>query len=112
MGVPPSRAIILFLLYPVYYEIQYFVLNDDVGTSKTMALASSRIGYLLYGSTQGIGFLSCLTSLEQKIVNFSIVFFKFCMNEVLFQFQQSPKTLKVYNKVRVAFDLCKDTKLV
>ena len=37
----------LFLLYPVCYEIQYFVLNDDVGMSKTMALASSRNGYLL-----------------------------------------------------------------
>ena len=36
----------LFLLFPVCYEIQYFVLNDDVGASKTMALASSRNGYL------------------------------------------------------------------
>ena len=31
----------------VCYEIQYFVLNDDAGASKTMALASSRNGYLL-----------------------------------------------------------------
>ena len=36
----------LFLLYPVCYEIQYIVLNDDVGASKTMALASPRNGYL------------------------------------------------------------------
>ena len=35
-----------FLLYPVCYEIQYFVLNDDAGASKTMALASSKNGYL------------------------------------------------------------------
>ena len=36
----------LFLLYPVCYEIQYFVLNDDVGASKTMTMVSSRNGYL------------------------------------------------------------------
>ena len=45
-GIKLKSPLPLFLLYPVCYEIQYFVLNDDVGASKTMALASSRNGYL------------------------------------------------------------------
>ena len=47
-GIKLKSTVPLFLLYPVCYEIQYFVLNDDVGASKTMALASSRNinGYL------------------------------------------------------------------
>ena len=35
-----------FLCFCYCYEIQYFVLNDDVDASKTMVLASSRNGYL------------------------------------------------------------------
>ena len=49
-GFKLKSTIPLFLLYPVCYEIQYFVLNDDVGASKTMALASSTNGYLPYCS--------------------------------------------------------------
>ena len=45
-GIKLKSTVLLFLLYPVCYEIQYFVLNDDVGESKTMALESSRNGYL------------------------------------------------------------------
>ena len=45
-GIKLKSTVSLFLLYPVCCEIQYFVLNDDVGASKTMALASSRNGYL------------------------------------------------------------------
>ena len=45
-GIKLKSTVPLFLLYPVCYEIQYFVLNDDVGASKTMALASSRNEYL------------------------------------------------------------------
>ena len=37
-GSKLKSTVILFLLYPVCYEIQYFVLNDDVGASKTMLL--------------------------------------------------------------------------
>ena len=45
-GIKLKSIVPLFLLYPVCYEIQFFVLNDDVGASKTMALSSSRNGYL------------------------------------------------------------------
>ena len=45
-GIKLKSTVPLFLLYPVCYEIQYYVLNDDVGASKTMALASSRNEYL------------------------------------------------------------------
>ena len=45
-GIKLKSTVSLFLIYPVSCEIQYFVLNDDVGASKTMALASSRNGYL------------------------------------------------------------------
>ena len=45
-GIKLKSTVPFFLLYPVCYEIQFFVLNDDAGASKTMALASSRNGYL------------------------------------------------------------------
>ena len=45
-GIKLKSTVPFFLLYPVCYEIRYFVLNDDAGASKTMALASSRNGYL------------------------------------------------------------------
>ena len=45
-GIKHKSIVPFFLLYPVCYEIQYLVLNDDAGASKTMALASSRNGYL------------------------------------------------------------------
>ena len=45
-GIKLKSTVPLFLPHPVCYEIQNFVLNDDVGASKTMALASSRNGYL------------------------------------------------------------------
>ena len=45
-GIKLKSTVLSFLLYPVCYEIQYFVLNDDVCASKTMALVSSRNGYL------------------------------------------------------------------
>ena len=45
-GIKLKSIVPLFLLYPVCYEIQFFVLNDDVGVLKTMALSSSRNGYL------------------------------------------------------------------
>ena len=45
-GIKLKSTVPFFLLYPVCYEIQYFVLNDDAGASKIMALLSSRNGYL------------------------------------------------------------------
>ena len=45
-GIKLKPTVPFFFLYPVCHEIQYFVLNDDAGASKTMALASSRNGYL------------------------------------------------------------------
>ena len=45
-GIKLKSTVSLFLLYPLCCEIQYFVLNDDFGASKTMAPASSRNGYL------------------------------------------------------------------
>ena len=44
-GIKLKSTVPFFLLYPVCYEIEYFVLNDDAVASKTMALASSRNGY-------------------------------------------------------------------
>ena len=41
-GIKLKSTVPFFLLYPVCYEIQYFVLNDEIGASKTMALGISR----------------------------------------------------------------------
>ena len=45
-GIKLESTVPLFLLYPVCLKYNTLFLNDDVGASKTIALASSRNGYL------------------------------------------------------------------
>ena len=40
-GIKLKSTVSLFLIYPVCCEIQYFVLNDNVGASKTIPTLSS-----------------------------------------------------------------------